>query len=295
MDTATAQPALVSPTPSELEVEAAEHSPGEEYTPEKLFELSRWIHVGEGAEECPHATDGECEDVTHFHAWCRLPNQFQHEAIREKALAAKARRIRLLKDPESDAYVIVEFALDELRATGDIDSIVEEIVRKDTMKVHLAAVTEMRESEEFAHIEEDRERLRSLEAEPEETRNADEVESLRRHIKLFEDTLAQKKEEVEGPHREGLKQNSLDDLLDMVRQDRIERDGSRQFMDIFSRWVWFLGTMRKATPPKAANYESERYFASIKHMEVTADEVLNALDNTFAELEARLAAQGKGS
>jgi hypothetical protein len=299
MDTATEnttqQPPLVPPAPPEAEVVAAEHSEAEDRTPEKLFRFSRWLHIGVGAEECEHKEDGTCEDPQHFHAWCRLPNQFQHESIREKALAAKARRIRTLKDPESDGHTIVEFALDELRATGDTEAIVAEILQKDRMKRHIAVVEELKATEEFEHIDEDRERLRALEGEPEETRPADEFATLQRHVGEFEETVVQKKDEAEEPEKQALMQRSLDDLIDMVRQDRIERDGARQFMDTFGRWEWFIGTMKTPTPAKAMDYENQRYFASIKHLEATADEVLNALDITFAGLEAELAAVGKGS
>lgn len=294
MDTATAQPSLVPPTPTPEEVAASEHSPGEGYNPSRLFEFSRWIHIGEGSEECEHKEDGKCEDGRHFHAWCRIPNQFQHEAIREKAMAAKARKIRALKDPESDAHTILEFALDELKAANDPEGLVDEILKKDHMNVHLAAVNELKATEEFAHIDDDEERARALRNESEETRNNEELAQLEKHLTEFEEQVIAKRQEVEGPHREGLMQNDLDALIDMVRQDRIERAGKLQFMEIFSRWAWFLGTMKKVTVAKAMDYEETRYFASIKHLEATADEVLNTLDSVFADLEARMAAQGKG-
>jgi hypothetical protein len=294
-DAVADQQPLVPPAPSDVAVAAAEHTPGEGFTPNQLFAFSRWVHVGVDAETCDHAEDGECDNDQHFHAWCRLPNQFQHESIREKAMAAKARRIRLLKDPESDAHTIMEFALDEVRATGDADGIIEEIIRKDTLSVHLTAVEELKGDEEFAHIDEDRERLRVLEGQSEEERNVEELEHLRRHVAHFEEVVAAKKQDIEGPQREGLAKNDLEALIDIVRQDRIERDGARQFMDTFSRWQWFLGTMKQPTPAKAVDFKGQRYFASIEHLEATADEVIHALDIAFAELETRLAAQGKGS
>src|SRR4051812_13441277 len=68
----------------------------------QMFEFSGYVHVGPGAKECEHGEDGECDNAVHFHAWTRLPNPFQQQAIREKANAAKARKRRVLRDPESD-------------------------------------------------------------------------------------------------------------------------------------------------------------------------------------------------
>jgi hypothetical protein len=49
-----------------------------------------------------------CANPDHFHAWIRLPNKFQHADIHAKALASKARRMRALRDPESDASVVMD-------------------------------------------------------------------------------------------------------------------------------------------------------------------------------------------
>jgi hypothetical protein len=287
------QPALVQEPPAPQEVAAAEHSPGEQRTPDRIFRLSTYLHVGVGAEECEHREDGKCQDPQHFHAWCRLPNQFQHDSIREKALAAKARRIRVLKDPESDAYTIVEFALDELRATGDRETLIEEVIQKDTFRNFMAVVNELKDEEEFKTADEDRERLRALEEMPEESRPADEYNELAKHVAEFDALIKQRRDEIEAPMREGLQQNDMEALIDMARQDRIEKDGARAFMDAFSRWEWFFGTMKPKDPDKPG-FPSERSFSSIEHMESAADEVLNALDNTFGNLEATLAS-GKGS
>jgi hypothetical protein len=85
-------------------------------SPNQLFRYSAWVHVGDGAQDCATAEIG-CTDPGHFHAWCRLPNQLQHEDIRERALAAKARRIRQMRDPEADAHEILELDMAELETS----------------------------------------------------------------------------------------------------------------------------------------------------------------------------------
>jgi hypothetical protein len=85
-----------------------------------------------------------CGNPLHFHAWCRLPNQLQHEDIRERALAAKARRIRQLRDPECDAYQILESDMSELLRIGDEGLIVDELANKDWWKRQIDAMARSR-------------------------------------------------------------------------------------------------------------------------------------------------------
>src|SRR3954451_1473894 len=53
---------------------AAEHA-----TAAQMFQFSTYLHVGPGAEGCEDFAS--CADPLHFHAWCRLPNKFQHKDI----------------------------------------------------------------------------------------------------------------------------------------------------------------------------------------------------------------------
>src|SRR5438445_543555 len=83
-------------------------------TTKHLFSYSKYVHAGDGAEECEHREDGKCEDAAHFHGWVCLPNSLQHRDILDKARAAKARRRRALRDggdaqrAATDAYVTLE-------------------------------------------------------------------------------------------------------------------------------------------------------------------------------------------
>src|SRR6059058_472198 len=81
----------------------------------ELFRWSDYVHVGTDADTCEHAEDGMCADPQHFHAWVCLPNTFQIRDIADKARAAKARKVRALRDPESDSYAVLEEDLAELR------------------------------------------------------------------------------------------------------------------------------------------------------------------------------------
>src|SRR4051794_11552830 len=81
---------------------------------QKLLRYADYVHVGPGADACPEGEKGTCQDPFHFHAYCRMPNQFQHAQIREFGLAAKARRMRQLRDPDADSHQILEAEMENL-------------------------------------------------------------------------------------------------------------------------------------------------------------------------------------
>src|SRR4051812_42572461 len=130
-ETVTAAPATNGDGPT-----GVEHSPAEEQDSSQLFEFSGYVHVGPGAGNCPDGETGACNNSLHVHMWIRLPNTFQHAAIREKALAAQARRTRLLRNAESDARQIIDAAIEDAVSVEDRDSLVEEIVGKDLFTDH---------------------------------------------------------------------------------------------------------------------------------------------------------------
>jgi hypothetical protein len=256
--------------------------------PRELFRYSAYVHVGPGAEECEHRDDGACSNPEHFHAWCRLPNQFQHQDIRQRALAAKARRIRQLRDPEADSCVILEADLEEIARTGDQETVVDEIVGKDWWKRQLEAMRDVEEREEFEHIERDRERLGEIDRMPEDKRPAEERDEIERHLTAYGEAVDARRKELEDPVRAALADKSMDELVQMIRDDRVTAEASSAFMGTYSKWEWFAGTM-------VCGQRDVRVFASIDALENAAPEVVEALRTTYAELEVSLQRGPKGN
>jgi len=256
--------------------------------PNELFRYSAWVHVGAGAQECEHRETGACDDPGHFHAWVRLPNQLQHQDIRERALAAKARRIRGLKDPQTDGYVILEAELDDI--ANDRQAMIEEIVGKEWWKRHLDATGHVEQDDEYEHIEKDRERLRELRAMPEDERPKDEYEELERHFRGYSERIEERLRELETPVREATEALTDDELVAQVREDRIAAMGSAIFMDTYAKWQWLAGTYTNADP-----IARKRHFASIEQMTDQAPEVIEALRDTFGDLERALQRGPRGN
>jgi hypothetical protein len=203
--------------------------------------------------------ESNCSDPRHFHAWCRLPNQFQHREIREKALAAKARKTRQLRDPETDGYAILEENLDAIARKGDeaVDLLVEELVGREWWTDYAEAAKDVQELEEgvdeneqpirpYEHVERDEARLEELRELPEEQRPKDEIEELERHLARYAEALKKRQEEIVAPKREALKKNGLNGLLDLVRDQRVLAAGTDEFMHVFSTWSWLVGTLPPA-------------------------------------------------
>jgi hypothetical protein len=257
--------------------------------PSELFRYSAWVHVGADAEECEHRETGDCEDPEHFHAWCRLPNQLQHDDIRERALAAKARRIRQLHDPNADAHEILNADMEELRRTATREELINELVAKDWWKRHLEAVGDLDDDERFKHIEKDRERQAELRELAPEARPRDEWEELERHLAAYADVVDARRTEIEKPIRASLEQLTTEDLVNQIRGERINAESTNAFMESYSAWEWLAGTYTDNTASR------QRSFSGIAQLAELAPEVLEAIRAQYSELEASLQRGPRGN
>lgn len=255
---------------------------------ERMFRWSEYVHVGIGAdgvpaEDVPDHGAGDT-DPMRFHAWVRLPNPYQHREIREKALAAKARLTRRLKDPESDAYVILEAELDELREGGDtaLPAIVDTLLQKDWAEDYLAAMSEVNEREEFERIDHDQERLNELDALPEDQRPADEYRELGEHVMAYSEAINKALEDARVPRREALSARPIADLIDLLRTQRIEQQGTEEYLHWFGSWEIIAGTY--AVEPDVTGRPTRHLFKHADELAEADAEVVFALKAAFDKL-----------
>jgi len=259
---------------------------------ERMFRYSGYVHVGPGAADCEDGEDGTCGDPLHFHAWCRLPNKFQMAAIRTKSQAAKARAIRRLKDPEADQHAILEGDLESIRDAGK-EALVEEVLSRTYWRDHLAAMKELAEPEDdqdespFATIEQDQLRFKELTEMSEEERPKDEYDELVRHLDKWNEEVDRVREEHQRPQRESLEARSEDDLIDLIRDERIKTEADQEYMLIYSAEEWAACTLRPR--PKDKGVPNEKCFGSVEQMKQEAPEVVVALEAMFTELEGEFA------
>lgn len=240
-----------------------------------------FCHVGPGAEACQEGEKGTCGDPMHFHAFCRLPNAMQMQEIRDRADAARARRIRMLRDEESDAYTILEGALYELERTGDREAMIDEIVAKDWFKDHHEAMEAVAERDEFKGIEHDQDQFRKLDDMPEGDRDDDEWRSLSNHVAEFGDAVERERENLQKPKRDALIDKPVGEIITMIREDRINAEAQVIAMQFFSQWQWFYGTLK----PVPEGRPKQRVWGSFEELRDEDATIIEALNDTFTGLE----------
>lgn len=290
----------------------------ESATAGRLFEFSRYLHVGPKAEECEEGEKGTCQDPLHFHAWVRLPNKFQHKDLRDKGLAAKARKMRALRDPETDSYEILQDRIEALRDERNIGAIVEEILAKDWAPDYLTAVADLADEEDdvstdideelgestkkWEHIDQDRERYTALSeeqlAKPEEEQD-EEFKVLGKRIGEYIDALKARVEQIQEPKRVALAERGIDGVLDVLRKQRVEDEGDGAFIHVYNEWTWYVCTLK----PVESGVPHERVWCDIGHvndakpgtMWAAPPEVIAAVEQAFNDLDTALRRATRGN
>lgn len=272
----------------------------------ELFQWNAWVHLGVGVDDCPLTqalADPErdkskplpvCSDDAHFHAWVRLPNPFQRRDIVDKSNAARARKMRELRDPESDAAVILEDELSEL-TPADKENVILEIVQREYQEDLFAATNEILETEGdadeadddgepprvYANIDQDMEELHRLDALPEDQRNADEYEHLRAHVESYHNAVGARTEELQATRTAALREQPWDALLERVRKERREWIAGEVQVHTFQMWQMLVCTFK----PRAKGTPQDRVWGDINDMRFNAPpEALEAVKATFTRL-----------
>lgn len=272
-----------------------------------LFKWSSWVHIGEGADECPKRFE-RCPEEGHFHAWIRLPNPYQHRDIQEKAAAARARRLRALRDPESDPRVILEDELADIGTEADKEIIVAEILDRDFPEDFSRAMREVSDIDDpdapapeegeavaklYANIEQDREEYQRQRDLAEEERIAD-FETLRATVDAYSRAVEEHLEAIQTPRREHLMGQDVSALVDIIRRERMELQATEAFLHTYNTWQMFVCTFK----PKLEGTPNERVWKDMNYMRLMeSTEVIQTVQQEFRDLENRQARSraGKGS
>lgn len=267
----------------------AETSPAEDQEQDKIFRHSMFVHIGPGSDECEHVDEEKfistCTDPAHFHAWVHTPNQFQHNSIRTKAMAAKARKLRSLRDVESDSRTILDGEIEQIVFEGNRQILIEELVTKDQVKNYWQAMKEVQEEPEYEHYEEDRTRLAALNAMPAEKRDEEEYIELGNHMAKYGDQVREVIDNIQKPLRDSLEAHDTEKLAALVTEDRIQAESQSEFDDVYSQWEWYIGTC-KLWLKDQAGHPDERYYTDIEKLKAAPSEVISGLAEAFTELDA---------
>lgn len=269
-----------------------------EKTQEERFKWRRWVHRGVGAAECEHKTDGKCADDEHFHALCRLPTPFQIRDITEKAAAAKARRLRMLRDPDSDARVILEDELDGLKFV-DKELLADELLDEQFTEHYVEAVKLVDDLDDPDHVPEGEEPIRKLYANidqdreeyirqrdlPEEQRGDDFAE-LEKTYAAYSKAIEEEMERLAKPRRDHLLSLTLEELIEQIRQRRMEAQGYEAHLHTFNMWQMYVCTYK----PTGKGIPRERVWPTLEDMKYNEDGgVILEVRQAFEDLERDLA------
>lgn len=272
---------------AETAVDAIEEEAEATRTARSLFEYSRYVHAGLGAEECEHREDGKCQETGHFHAWVCLPNSLQHRDIMEKARAAKARRRRAMKDagdqnrPASDGYVSLEADLDELLEPDNRAALVTEVAERAVRRSMGERMDNVREGDErFEHYWQDREEWLRQTAMPEEERPTEEYEALSALMEGYEEAVEKRIADDTAREEDALRTMETDALREVVRGVRIDGEGSEAHLTAYWTWMGFIGCRNPA-------HKDRRMWASLEAFRNAAPEAVQVVDDALRDLEAR--------
>lgn len=270
----------VVPTPAEAE-------------PDSLYKFSEWCHVGAGAaaEQFEDDRFDRCENPAHFHAWCRIPNDFQEREIRDHARAAAARKKRQMRLDGTDANAILEGNLEELRDEDEWREItVSELVGSVWFEAYNTAVREVRDVDAddadedeaetpvgklFVGIDADMTRLQRLLGDGAE--DGDELSELRAHVASYTVKVQEHVEALIKPKQTMWESLGDMDLLDTLRKARVKRAGAEEYLHHFEAHVWLACSY--------THVNGEPCFADLKAMEKAPAEVLRGLRETHKILQ----------
>lgn len=259
-----------------------------------LFEYSKYVHAGAGAEECEHREDGLCQEPGHFHAWVCLPNSLQHRDILEKARAAKARRKRALRDaggdgrPPSDANVMMESDIDDQLA-GDIEPVLTDMAERNVRKRMTDLIREVREGDDrFEDYFQDAEEWRRLMTLDEEERPADEFKLLGEQMQAFEDAVQAEIAREIDREKAALRNMSAENFREVLRTARIDAESAEAHLNSYYTWLGFIGTRVVLKPGVAAKLSAKRYFDTLDAFRNASPEAVEAIDEALRDLEGRL-------
>lgn len=276
-----------------------------------IFRYSSWVHYA--PDDCPlvvalreNPEAGRtvdlpvCKDREHFHAWVRLPNPYQVRDITEKARAARARVIRMMRDPESDAAVILEEELDGLRDERVREQLVRDIADKDFATHYDEAVSTVLDMEDpdwepadedgieptklYEHIEADQEEY-ARQTELGEDQRDETYAELQSTVAAFARDCETELGRIVDPIHKALADRPLDELIEIARRDRIEAKAQEVYLHTWNTWQWYVCTyepVKRGTP-------AGRKFKDINTFKYeTPNEVVGAIREAFMDLETRL-------
>jgi predicted nucleic acid-binding protein len=140
----------------------------------------------------------------------------------------------------------------------------------------------------YARIDQDMEELDRLDKLPEDQRGED-YEVLSRYVDGYRQAVGKVEDELRAKRRETLEQKDMDELVDIVRKERMDNNSAEAYLNAYQLWQWFACTYKRRG-------HDERVFKDFNQMKLnTPTDVIEALRETFNDLESRLSRGAAGN
>lgn len=233
------------------------------------------------SKEIKQEVDGEI-----LHVWIRLPNPFQHRKVHEHAAAARARMVMQLKDPESDASMIIEEQISETEDLTD-DDLIEWLLGRHATEAIFAAQVELDHLEETgadgnsyrpwdgmtSHQERYAIMLERSEVE------SDEFKKLEAHIMAYAEAIQERANFYLEPKHEAYSAMDREGRIEKIRRALKHARCTDEFINVYNQWQIFYGTR---DPVK----QNKLYFEKFTDLLDAEGGCVELLTEEFAHLDA---------
>lgn len=217
--------------------------------------------------------------------WIRLPNKFDQEEIRRKAMAARAREIKMYQDPESDLHTIVDAALIEFDELSDAQ-FVEHLTERHVREKAFEAMMTLDVDEKWENYEEDRNRFDYLTSIGDT--DTDEYKVLAKIIAEYTTAVEIRLEELLHPIKLRYQSMSKEELVHKMRRAIIKAGADDAYQQTYNRWQMFLCTRQH-------DNHHRRFFKSYDDLMNADNDLINKLDAEFAIIDSISVAELKKS
>lgn len=230
-------------------------------------------------------------DGEKVHIFLRLPNQWQHQKIRNHAQAAKARMVMQLRDKESDASLISEEQLEGMHDASE-DDIIEWLLSKHVATTMLTAQLELEMLEDvdvngksyhpWENAVEQQEQY-ALMIERKET-ETEEFKVLEAFILRYAEALQARVNDLLEPKQEVYAALDKEGLIDKARRSVKNSLCMDEYINAYNQWQIYYGSRN----PKNHN---QLYFKNIHELLDSPSGLVDLLTDEFSKLDALKAAE----
>jgi hypothetical protein len=216
----------------------------------------------------------------------RLPNQWQHRKVQDRAAAARARMVMQLKEPDSDVSAVIQEQLMQIEDLDD-DKIIEWLLSKHAPEAIFRAQMELESLEEvdangktfkpWESIPEHQERYYMM-LQRNDTEN-DEFRKTEEFILKYAEALQERANHHLEPKEAVYAALDREGLMEKVRRSLCHSKATDEYINVYNQWQIYYGT-------RDFHQRHKNYFKSFNDLLDAQTGLIDLLTDEFATLDA---------